>query len=285
MYALTGANGQLGRLVLKHLLIQVPADQIIATTRDPHKLADMASLGVIVRRADFSDPPSLAGAFAGARSLLIISTYVAGKSAELHRAAIAGAVEAGVEHLVYTSTPHADPGSAHPLLADHGQTEAALAASGVPWTALRNSFYAEILRDFIAFLLVKRQFLVPEGAAKHCWITRDDCARAATGALVGTLTDTGPVDVTGPEALSFADLATRLSSLSHGQITPHPVAEHDIFAQVTAKGVPEAAARATLRLISGIAQGGTELPTDTVERATGTPSASIDPILRALLTA
>jgi NAD(P)H dehydrogenase (quinone) len=285
MYALTGANGQLGRLVLKHLLTQVPADQIIATTRDPHKLADMASLGVIVRRADFSDPPTLAGAFAGARSLLIISTYVPGKSVELHTAAIAGAVEAGVERLVYTSTPHADPGSAHPLLADHGQTEAALAACGVPWTALRNSFYAEILRDFIAFLLVERRFLVPEGSAKHCWISRDDCARAATGALVGHLPDTGPLDVTGPEALGFADLATRLSGLSNGQITPYPVAEHDIIAQVTAKGVPDAAARATMRLIGWIAQGGTETPTDAVQRASGTKPASIDTILRTLLTA
>ena len=54
MYALTGANGQLGRLVVKHLLAQVPANQIIATTRSPQQLADIASLGVVVRRADFS---------------------------------------------------------------------------------------------------------------------------------------------------------------------------------------------------------------------------------------
>ncbi len=80
MYALTGANGHLGRLVIKHLLAQVPANQIIATTRDPQKLADIASLGVIVRRADFSDPTTLAAAYAGASRLLIISTYVVGKS-------------------------------------------------------------------------------------------------------------------------------------------------------------------------------------------------------------
>ncbi len=65
MYALTGASGHLGRLVLKHLLTQVSANQIIATTRDPQKLADIASLGVIVRRADFSEPATLAAAYAG----------------------------------------------------------------------------------------------------------------------------------------------------------------------------------------------------------------------------
>src|ERR1700692_2619262 len=126
MYAITGASGQLGRLVIKHLLTQVPANQIIATTRDPQKLADIASLGVVVRRADFSAPTTLAAAYAGATRLLIISTYVASKSVELHKAAIAGAVAAGVKHLVYTSTPHANPNSANPLLAEHGQTEVAL---------------------------------------------------------------------------------------------------------------------------------------------------------------
>ena len=284
MYALTGANGHLGRLVIKHLLAQVPANQIIATTRDPQMLADIASLGVIVRRADFSDPTTLAAAYAGANGLLIISTYVVGKSVELHTAAIAGAVAAGVTHLVYTSTPHADPGSANPLIADHGQTEVALAASGVPWTALRNSFYAEILKDFIDLLLVKRQFLIPEGSAKHSWISREDCARAATGALIGKLTTTGPVDVTGPEALSFADLASRLSSLSDHQITAHTLPDQEIIAQVTAKGVPADAARSTMRLISWIAHGLTETPTDTVERASGTKPTSIDTILRTLVT-
>lgn len=285
MYALTGANGHLGRLVIKHLLTQVPADQIIATTRDPQNLADIASLGVDVRRADFSDPTTLVPAYAGATRLLVISTYVLGKSVELHKAAIAGAVAAGVKHIVYTSTPHANPSSAHPLLADHGLTEAALAVSGTPWTALRNSFYAEILKDFIELLLVKREFLIPEGSAKHSWISRDDCARAAAGALIGKLTTTGPIDVTGPEALSFADLASRLSSLSDHQITAHPVPDQEIIAQVTAKGVPADAARSSMRLISWIAHESTETPTDTVERASGVKPTSIDTILRTLITA
>jgi NAD(P)H dehydrogenase (quinone) len=285
MYALTGANGKLGRLVIEHLLTQVPANQIIATTRDPQKLAGVASLGVIVRRADFSEPTTLAAAYVGASRLLIISTYVLGESAELHKAAIAGAVEAGVKHLVYTSIPHADPSSAHPLIGGHGQTEVALAASGVPWTALRNSFYTEFLRDLLNFLLINGQFIVPEGSAKHCWISRDDCARAATGALIGKLTTTGPVDVTGPEALSFADLASRLSSLSNDQIAPLLLSDQEIIAKVTAQGVSEESARSTMRLINWIAHEGTETPTDAVERASGARPTSIDTILHTLIIA
>jgi NAD(P)H dehydrogenase (quinone) len=283
MYALTGANGHLGRLVIKHLLTQVPANQIIATTRDPQKLADIASLGVVVRRADFADPTTLAAAYAGATRLLIISTYVVGHSVELHKAAIAGAVAAGVKHIIYTSTPHADPNSTNPLSADHGQTEVALAASGVPWTALRNSFYAEFLKNFLDLLLVKRQLLIPEGSAKHSWIFREDCARAATGALIGKMTITGPVDVTGPEAVSFADLASRLSSFSDHQITAQALPDQEIIAQVTAKGVPADAASSTVRLISQIARESPSTPTDTVERASGTKPTSIDTVLRTLV--
>ena len=285
MYALTGANGHLGRLVIKHLLTQVPANQIIATTRDPQKLADIASLGVVVRNADFSDPHTLAAAYTGASRLLIISTYVLGQTVELHTAAIAGAVAAGVQHIVYTSTPHADPSSTNPLTADHGQTEVALAASGVPWTALRNDFYAEALKNFLDLLLVKRQFLIPEGSAKHSWVSREDCARAATGALLGKLTTTGPVDVTGPEALSFADIASRLSSLSDHQITAHTLPDQEIIAQITAKGVPVEAASSMVRLISWVAREGSSTPTDTVERAWGTKPTSIDTISRTLVTA
>ena len=285
MYALTGANGQLGRLVLQHLLTQVPAHQIIATTRDPQKLADIASLGVVVRSADFSDPTTLANAYAGATRLLIISTYVLGQTVELHKAAIAGAVEAGVKHIVYTSTPHADPTSTNPLIADHGQTEVALAASGVPWTALRNDFYAEALKNFLDLLLVKRQLLIPEGSAKHSWVSREDCARAAAGVLIGKLTTTGPIDVTGPEALSFADLASRLSNLSEHQITAHTFPDQEIIAQVIAKGVPAEAASSMVRLISWVAREGSSTPTDTVEQAWGTKPTSIDTILRTLIPA
>ena len=121
--------------------------------------------------------------------------------------------------------PTCRPGSTNPLLADHGQTEVALAASGIPWTALRNDFYAEALRNFLDLLLVKGQLLIPEGSAKHSWISREDCARAAAGALLGKLTSTGPIDVTGSEALSFADLASRLSSLSDHQIHTHGITQ------------------------------------------------------------
>ena len=113
MYALTGANGHLGRLVIKHLLTHVPADQILATTRTPEHLADLAAQGVVVRRADFTNPATLPAAFAGSTRLLIISTDTIGQRVEQHKAAIEAAASVGVGHIVYTSSPHADPNASH----------------------------------------------------------------------------------------------------------------------------------------------------------------------------
>jgi NAD(P)H dehydrogenase (quinone) len=285
MYALTGASGQLGRLVIQQLLTQVPADQIIATTRNPEGLADLAAKGIVVRRADFNDPATLPGAFAGATSLLIISTDVVGQRVAGHKAAIAAAKEAGVQHIVYTSAPNADPNASHPIIAEHGQTEVALANSGVPWTALRNSFYAEALKDFISLLLVNEQLLIPEGSAKHSWVTREDCARAAAGALLGKLTVSGPVDVTGPEALSFTDIAQRFSQVSSHPVAAHVLPDNEIIAQVLAKGVPEEAAGFVVGFASWVAREVATTPTDIVEQASGVKPAPVDIILRSLVTA
>lgn len=285
MYALTGANGQLGRLVLKHLLTQVPAHQIIATTRDPQKLADIEALGVVVRRADFSDPETLPLAFAEATSLLIISTDAVGERVEGHKAAITGALAAGVSHIVYTSAPYADPNAAHPILADHGRTEVALAASGVRWTALRNSFYAEVLKDLVSLLLVDDHVLIPEGSSTHSWVTREDCARAAAGALLGKLNVTGSVDVTGPEALTFTDVVQHFARIAGRPVTPRVLSDDEIVAQVVAKGVPAEAAGFMVGLAGWIASGVSPAPTDIVERASGTRPSSIDVVLRTLVTA
>ncbi len=285
MYALTGASGQLGRLVLKHLLTQVPANQVIAITRDPERLADIAAQGVVVRCADFSDPATLPAAFEGVTRLLIISTDVVGQRVEGHKAAIAGAVAAGVSHIVYTSAPKADPDSSNPILADHGQTELALASSGIAWTALRNSFYTEILKGTTDLLLVDGQLLIPQAEGKHSWVTREDCARAAAGALAGRFTDTGPIDVTGPEALSFADVAQRLSNISGRTITALALPDNEIIARVVAKGVPTGTAQYMVGLASWLAREMSMAPTDTVERASGTGPSPIDVVWQATITA
>ena len=282
MYALTGANGQLGRLVLQHLLMLVPADQIIATTRNPHQFDNFETRGIIVRHADFADPAPLRAAFAGAKSLLIISTNAIGHRVEQHQAAVEAAALAGVRQIVYTSCPEASAHASSPVKLEHGLTESALATSGVAWTALRNHLYTEALPYIINSLRIGDQLLIPEGQGKPAWITREDCARTAAFVLAGLSHFSGPVDVTGPERLSLTDIARRYSSISGHPLTARVLPEHEIIAQIMAKGVPAQVAAGVVGIASGVAHDTTSTVSNIVEQATGTQASPVDVVLRFL---
>ena len=144
MILVTGATGQLGRGIVGGLLSQLPASDIAASVRDPAKAADITERGVEVRRGDFADPASLTTAFAGADQVLLISADKLGDEAlRLHRNAIAAARDASVRRILYTSHMGARHGSPFAPADQHARTEDDLAASGVPFTALRHGFYAE----------------------------------------------------------------------------------------------------------------------------------------------
>jgi NAD(P)H dehydrogenase (quinone) len=134
----TGATGQLGRLVVQALVQRgVPAEQIIATGRRTEVLGDLADRGVVVRRADFNDQASLPEAFAGADKLLLVSGSEAGQRVRQHANAINAAKAAGVEFIAYTSGIRAGT-STMLAVQDHRATEQLLAEAGVPHARLRN---------------------------------------------------------------------------------------------------------------------------------------------------
>ena len=108
MIVITGATGQLGRLVIQSLLKTVPANEIVAAVRSPEKAADLAALGVQVRRADYTQADTLAAAFTGAEKLLLISSSEVGSRTPQHRAVVDAAKAAGVTLIAYTSVLHAD---------------------------------------------------------------------------------------------------------------------------------------------------------------------------------
>ncbi len=142
MIAVTGATGQLGRLVIDALLKKVAADTLVAAVRTPAKASDIAARGVHVREADYNRPETLTAALQGVDKLLLISGSEVGQREAQHRAVIDAAKAAGVKFIAYTSLLHADK-SPLSLGAEHRATEALLAASGVPYALLRNGWYTE----------------------------------------------------------------------------------------------------------------------------------------------
>jgi NAD(P)H dehydrogenase (quinone) len=213
MYAITGASGQLGRLVIGHLLETVPADQIVAAVRSPDKARDLAERGVIVREADYNRPETLGPALAGVEKLLLISsTEVAGRLPQ-HRAVVDAAATAGVSLLAYTSMLHADSSPAR-LAVEHRQTEEAIAAARLPAVILRNGWYIENSLAALPVALEHGAFVGASGDGRFSSAARDDYAAAAAAALTGADQAGTTYELAGDQSFTMADLAAEVSRQS-----------------------------------------------------------------------
>ena len=135
----TGATGQLGRMVVDKLKEKVSADSVVALVRNPEKAAGM---GVEVRSFDYDKPENLVLSLQGIDKLLLISSNEIGQRARQHTNIIHAAKQAGVQWIVYTSLLHADK-STLSLAGEHLATEEALKESGIPYTLLRNGWHTE----------------------------------------------------------------------------------------------------------------------------------------------
>lgn len=212
----TGAAGNLGRQVVEHLL-EMKAGRIVATTRTPDKLADLAKRGVDVRQADFTVPEALKKAFAGAERMLLISTgdlFPEGLRLRQHRAAVQAAVEAGVKHVLYTSAPAPYPTAKGSLINDHFWTEQTLAASPLEWTILRHYIYTDFLVGTLATSLQHGVLTGSAGDGGGNYVTRADCARADAAALAADFSGKRILDITGPGPVTRAELASIASDLA-----------------------------------------------------------------------
>ena len=212
----TGASGQLGRRVVE-LLLDAEAGRIVAATRSPEKLDTLAERGAEVRKADFDDPVSLIEAFAGADRLLLVSTDAIGRRLPQHRGAIRTAARAGVKHVVYTSLPNPEKWEAD-FAREHAETETALRASGLGWTLLRNNLYTDFLLPKLTNAIASGQLAAAAGDRGAAYVTREDCAGAAAAALASSDFDGQTFDVTGPAAVTHAELAKIASDISRSRV-------------------------------------------------------------------
>ncbi|MCC5868017.1 MAG: NAD(P)H-binding protein [Gammaproteobacteria bacterium] len=218
----SGASGQLGRLVVEELLGRgVSAQQLILVSRSPDRLAEYAEKGASTPFGDVDKPDSLLQAYAGGTRMLMISLALGSESdkrAQRHKAAFDAATQAGVRHIVYTSFVGADKGG-DPVTEAHRQSEAFLHASGTQWTILRNSLYADMrLAQALHMARTGRAVAWP-GDPKSALVTRRDCAAAAAGALAGgSRFENKTFTVTGPELVNTADIAAIVGEITGREI-------------------------------------------------------------------
>jgi NAD(P)H dehydrogenase (quinone) len=279
----TGASGHLGQRVIE-LLLEANAGHVIAATRTPEKLAHLAARDVEVRKADFDDPSTLTEAFAGVDRLLLISTDAldgTDRRQVQHRNAVNAAAQAGVTHVVYTSLTNPEPGSPIAIAPDHYATEQALAASSLDWTVLRNNVYTDFLLQSLPHAVATGQLVVVAGEGKTGYVTREDCARAAAAALAAHDSGRTTLDITGPAAITQAELAQIVSEVSGRPVAYVPVTADAIVAGMVAAGLPQPVAEVYVTFGVGAADGTLAVASSAVADLTGNAPQSVHEYLAA----
>lgn len=213
---ISGASGQLGTATVKALLAKgVPAKNLILVSRTPDTLSDFVKQGAVARFGDFSKPESLPAAYAGGTRMLLISIGGgAGPRPEAHKRAIDAAVKAGVKQIAYTSYVAISKGDRSGLASDHFQTEEILKNSGVAWTFLRNSIYADGLVSQAAKMVADGRVTVPATVSRIGYVTRADCAAAAAAVLSTPGHDNKAYDITGPELIGPREVAAAANAVT-----------------------------------------------------------------------
>ena len=282
MIVITGASGQLGRLVIQSLLTKVAASRIVAAVRNPQKASDLAALGVQIRRADYTDSASLDAAFQGAEKVLLISSSEVGQRLAQHRNAIDAARRAGVSLLAYTSLLHADT-SPLGLAGEHVATEAWLAQSGVPFVLLRNGWYTENYLASIPPALQHGAFIGSAGEGRIASAARADYAEAAAVVLTTPGQSSKVYELAGDEAYTLAEFSAELSRQSGKAIPYVDLPENDYKAALIGAGLPEPIAGLLADSDSGAAKGGLFDDTRQLGTLIGRPTTPLAVSMRAAL--
>lgn len=231
----TGATGQLGRLVVGKLKEKGLAENVVALVRTPEKAAD---LGVEAREFDYNNPNQLVGALNGIDKLVLISGNELGQRATQHANVIEAAKKAGVKLVVYTSLLHADT-STLSLAPEHFATEKTLQASGLAYTILRNGWYTENYTGSVAGAVAAGAFIGSAGEGKISSAARADFADAAVEVVTGEGHEGKIYELSGDESYTLADLAEEISKQSGKSIPYNNLPETEYAKILKSFGIPE----------------------------------------------
>lgn len=281
MIAVTGATGQLGQLVIKHLLTKINPDQIVALVRNAEKAQPLQVQGIAVREADYTKPDTLVNALTGIDKLLLISSSEVGQRIQQHQNVIDAAQQTGIRLIAYTSLLHADK-SPLGLAEEHIATEEALKQSGIAHVLLRNGWYTENYLASVAPALANGGFIGCAKEGKISSAARDDYAEAAAVVLTSEDSQQGKVyELAGDESYTLAELAAVISEVSGKTIPYIDMPEDDFANALQSAGLPIPLAQLLANSDSGAATGGLFDDSQTLSKLIGHPTQSLRELVKA----
>ncbi|MDP1814894.1 MAG: SDR family oxidoreductase [Leadbetterella sp.] len=284
MILVTGATGQLGQIVIEKLSEKIPTNQIAALVRDASKADHLIAKGVNVRVGDYQNGESLLAAFQGIDKLLLISSNDFNDRLGQHKNAIDAAVKAGVKHVFYTGVTMNNINSSplKPLLEEHYLTEDYLKASGLSYTFLQNSLYAEVIPMFLGENVIETGVFFPAGEGKVAFALREDLGEATANILVSEGHENQTYNLTGSEVISFAEVAAILSELSEKAVS-YINPESEVFEGTLKQfGLPEPIIQMSVMFAAGIKNNDFNKTYDSLERFLGRKPTNIRTYLKAV---
>lgn len=282
MIVVTGATGQLGRLVIASLLKKTPASNIVAAVRNVEKAKDLAAQGVQIRQADYSQPASWDTALKGANKVLLISSSEIGQRAQQHKAVIDAAKRAGVQLLAYTSVLHADT-SVLGLAGEHQETEADIRASGLPAVILRNGWYTENYAMGIPTALSLGSVFGCAGDGRIASAARADYAEAAAVVLTSEGQAGKTYELAGDSAYTLGEFAAEISRQSGKAISYVDLPETEYKKALLGAGLPEFLAELLANSDTGVSKGALFDDGKQLSKLIGRPTTALATVVKSAL--
>lgn len=281
MILITGSTGQLGSAVVRQLLSQSAKGEFAVFARDAAKTAHYAAQGIPVRVGDFDDPSSLPAAFSGIDKLLLISSRAMNRS-EQQKQVVDAAVKAGVKHIIYTGLAVQDINTSHvkDLMQSHFDTEEHIRVSGLDYTFLRNTMYADAMPEIIDAAWRQHGIGLPGGSGKVPYALRREMGEATANLLLQSGHESKTYDITGSAGYSYQDVAQTLSQLS-GQTVPYHDTDPKAFEQqLHAIGLPEFLIYLTAGTVLDIKGHQYELHSDALRKLLGREPAGLQAMVQ-----
>jgi uncharacterized protein YbjT (DUF2867 family) len=278
--AVTGATGQLGGAVAAALSGAGLAQRLLV--RSPARAPALPGAEIVV--AGYADGDAARAALTGIDTVFMVSGAEEPGRLAAHRTFIDAAAAAGVTRIVYTSFLGAAPDATFTLARDHWHTEQHIRSSGRRFTFLRDNFYAD---QFLLFAGDDGVLLGPGGDGRVSAVARRDVADVAVAVLLAALhgpADGSPhdghtYDLTGPEALSLAEVARIITEVTGRPMRYEPETLAHAYASRATYGAPDWQVEAWVSTYTAIARGELSRVSGDVERVSGHPATSLRQLL------
>lgn len=271
--AVTGASGRIGGRVARRLAAKGVPQRLLV--RDPARAPELPGATAVV--APFADGPAVREALQGVDTVFMVSASEDANRAVAQRIFVDEAAAAGVRHVVYLSFQGASPESTFTFARDHADTEEHLRASGMAWTFLRDSFYADFMPMLVGADGVIRG---PGGDGRVAVVGQDDIADAAATVLLDPASHAGMTyTLTGPEALSFTEIAAIVGEAGGREVTYVDETLEEARASRAPYGAPDWEVAGWISTYTAVAAGEHASTTGDVEALSGHPATPLREVL------